>query len=327
MLADRVDPRAVRDLVESFPAPRSRLHRPDAMAAMDRLVLEGFRSRGWTADIRPFEFRDAAGYEDLGTLRHGRWGPTTYGHLAGANVVASRAAASNETVVVVAHHDTPRDLPGADDNGAAIAVLLELARLLSADAFARRVVLAAVDMEEIGLFGSRVLVDELMREGPVVAALTMDTMAYSDGRPGSQLLPPGFGLLFPRVVARLRRDGLRANWTGILYRGSSRAIAERVGRELEAVAGPGSAVLLRDPADLPLVGRPLQATLPMVREFARSDHRSFWNAGIPAVVLTDTTYFRNPHYHELTDRPDTLDYDRVAAITLALAATVRELAA
>ncbi|TAJ99560.1 MAG: M28 family peptidase [Chloroflexota bacterium] len=64
----------------------------------------------------------------------------------------------------------------------------------------------------------------------------------------------------------------------------------------------------------------------MVRQFARSDHLSFWNAGIPAVVLTDTTFFRNPHYHEASDLPDTLDYDRLAAIADALAGVVRRLA-
>ena len=162
--------------------------------------------------------------------------------------------------------------------------------------------------------------------GPWYGAITMDTVAYTDSRPGSQMLPPGLGLLYPRTVRRLRRGGMRGTWTGIIHRGSSRAIADAVSAELDHREGPGTAVLLRDPGDLPVVGPILRATVPMVRQFARSDHVSFWNAGIPAIVLTDTTFFRNPHYHERSDLPDTLDYQRLAVITMALAATVRRLA-
>jgi hypothetical protein len=34
-----------------------------------------------------------------------------------------------------------------------------------------------------------------------------------------------------------------------------------------------------------------------------SDHGSFWNEGYPAVMLTDTALFGNPHYHRPTDQP------------------------
>jgi hypothetical protein len=39
------------------------------------------------------------------------------------------------------------------------------------------------------------------------------------------------------------------------------------------------------------------------------------------MMLTDTASFRNPHYHRPSDRPDTLDYDRLTAVTIATAAT------
>lgn len=317
----------LRRLVESMPAPRSRLHSPSSMAAMDDLVLSGFREAGWDAAIESFEFVDAAGYEDLGTLRRGRWGPVVYPRVSGANVIARRdGSGSSETLAIVAHHDTPRDLPGADDNSAAVAVLMELARILAGDRFAVRVVLAVVDMEEIGMFGSRALVDQLRPLGPIRGAITMDTIAYVDRRPGSQLLPPGIGLLYPGLVRSLRRRGMRGDWTGVIHRGSSRFLLDPIVEELRRRDGPAAAVALRDPGDLPLIGPPLRALLPMVRQFARSDHLSFWNAGIPAVVLTDTTFFRNPHYHEFTDLPESLDYERLASITDALAAAIRRLA-
>ena len=39
----------------------------------------------------------------------------------------------------------------------------------------------------------------------------------------------------------------------------------------------------------------------------RSDHAAFWHHGYPAVMLTDTADFRNPHYHRPTDTLETLN--------------------
>lgn len=326
--ANDVAPGRLRALVEALPPRRSRLHVPDAIERADAIIADHFAAHGWSTSPVPFEYRDVDGYEDVGTLRRGRWGPTRYGHVAGLNIVAVREGEhARDAVVVLAHHDTPRDLPGADDNAAGVAVILELARILGGESFGRTIVLAAVDMEEIGMFGSRALVEQLERERRVVGAVVFDTIAYTDNRPNTQWLPPGIGLLYPRLVRKLRRRGMRGNWTAILYRGFSRHLASAVGQALEDRIGAEKVVLLRDPGDLPIVGRLLRATLPMVRQFGRSDHMSFWDAAIPAIVVTDTTFFRNPHYHELTDLPETLDYERLAAITAATASAVRRLAA
>ena len=55
----------------------------------------------------------------------------------------------------------------------------------------------------------------------------------------------------------------------------------------------------------------------------RSDHAPFWEKGIPAAMLTDTAEFRNPHYHQTTDTPDTLDYDFMAEVAKAVVGTIR----
>ena len=54
----------------------------------------------------------------------------------------------------------------------------------------------------------------------------------------------------------------------------------------------------------------------------RGDHAPFWMAGIPAIMITDTANFRNPHYHRPTDTADTLDYDFMGDVTRALIATL-----
>jgi Zn-dependent M28 family amino/carboxypeptidase len=58
----------------------------------------------------------------------------------------------------------------------------------------------------------------------------------------------------------------------------------------------------------------------------RSDHRSFWEAGYPAVMVTDTAFHRNPRYHTPDDTPDTLDYRRMAEVVRGVEAAVRAVA-
>jgi hypothetical protein len=50
-----------------------------------------------------------------------------------------------------------------------------------------------------------------------------------------------------------------------------------------------------------------------------SDHWSFWEQNYPAVMVTDTAFFRYPHYHEPTDTPDRLNYPRMAEVVTGLA--------
>jgi hypothetical protein len=57
-----------------------------------------------------------------------------------------------------------------------------------------------------------------------------------------------------------------------------------------------------------------------------SDNSSFWDQGYPALMLTDTSFLRNPHYHLPTDTPGTLDYPRMAQITLGVAGAIARLA-
>jgi hypothetical protein len=40
-----------------------------------------------------------------------------------------------------------------------------------------------------------------------------------------------------------------------------------------------------------------------------SDHAPFWDAGYKAMMITDTSFMRNPHYHKSSDRLETLDLE------------------
>jgi hypothetical protein len=150
-------------------------------------------------------------------------------------------------------------------------------------------------------------------------------MAFSATAPHTQRVPKGLALLYPSQASRIKRREFRGDWTAVLYRQSSLDIARDFGGALVHTAGPGMAMLLRDLGETPLIG-PLTRAIPLVAQFSRSDHLSFWQAGIPAILVTDTANFRNPNYHLPTDTPDTLDYPRVAAIVEATAIAVAKMA-
>ena len=296
------------------------------MARTDELLLAAWREAGWRTGRQRLRLRDVdARLDHPGASDRGAYPRHTYEALEGVNLVAIGEGASDEAVVVVAHHDTVRDSPGADDNGSGLAALLELAALLGGRRFRRTVILAAPDFEEIGLIGSRSLVRWLRSRYRVRAAVVFDPIGYMDPTPGSQLVPAGIDRLYPGQVARLDARGRAGDSVVAIHRGISTDLVREWARCLAATLGPDRILMLRDPLDLPLVG-PALALLPVARNFSRSDHVRFWLAGIPAIQVTDTANFRNPHYHRASDTPETLDYPTLAAIIAATALLTERLA-
>lgn len=314
--------------VENFPAPRNRLHSPDAMAQADEMIMQGFRDAGWMAEQRPFELTNVMGNLDYGAgLLPAGVIPALYPQLNGINILAIKEGlSSTEAIVVGAHHDTIRDSPGADDNTASVAALLELARVLAPYDFAKTVVLAAIDMEEINFFGSRELVREFLRERKIECAIIYETMSYTTTEPGSQKVPPRIGYLYPGQMRKFKNRQFVGDWTLILYREFASSVARYFAEGLAYTANPQVPLMMRDPLDIPLFGSVVRRLIPSVNAFGRSDHISFWEAGIPAIMISDTADLRNPHYHEPTDTPDTLDYERLATIVGATAVAIARVA-
>jgi hypothetical protein len=315
-----VDTGRLQRQLESFPGPRNRVHFPAAATVTEELLTALFRQAGWQARRQSFEVRETA-------AEYGRAVTRLFPDATGTNVIAEKPGASGDGLVVVgAHHDTLPHTPGADDNGAGLVALVELARLLADRSLRHTVALVAFDFEEIGFHGARAFVRGLPPDQRVLGAVVYETMAYTSAAAGSQRVPPGMGLLFPRQVRRIRQRGHVGDWTAVIYRAQAEALAVRLAQALVAQEGPDTAMILRDPVDLPVAGRVLKWAFPPVRNFSRSDHIPFWRRGLPAVQLTDTANFRNPHYHLPTDTPDTIDYDRLAAIIAATLVVVEELA-
>lgn len=211
-------------------------------------------------------------------------------------------------LVVGAHYDTVLETPGADDNASAVAALLELARWigprLGAAPTSARLHLAAYDMEEAGFVGSAIHCKEIGRSGTELRGMiSLEMLGFTNHQPGSQNLPPQLIGLYPDV----------ANFIGVCANETSRSLLEAV------VAG------MKTIRDLPVefIAVPgCGESLPPVR---LSDHSPFWDHGFPALMITDTSFMRNPHYHQPTDRPDTLDYLFLARVTAGVCEAVRRL--
>lgn len=224
-------------------------------------------------------------------------------HLQGAfdNIVAVSGEEEGPFLLLGAHYDSVPGTPGADDNASAVAVCLECARLLREHEIGSTMIVL-FNREEDGLLGSREFVDQ--SAGLIEEAHIFEMVGFCNRAPGSQRMPPGLpGVIAPRV----------GDFLGLLANRHSNAIAENL-LALAATYVPAFPVLA------------LKIYLGIEKYFGhllRSDHAPFWEAGIASIMWTDTSEFRNPHYHLVSDTPDTLDYGFLSKVTqLALARAV-----
>jgi Zn-dependent M28 family amino/carboxypeptidase len=239
----------------------------------------------------------------LGLLQGFGYTPSLQG--AYDNIVASSGPAGEAPYLLLgAHYDSVPGTPGADDNASAVAVCLECARLLKEHDLGPTLIVL-FNREEDGLLGSRDFVTHLAADPRWVVgeAHVFEMVGFCTRAAGSQRVPPGLpGVIAPDV----------GDFLALLANRRSNAIAEDL-LTLAATYVPQPPVLA------------LKIYLGVERYFShllRSDHAPFWEAGIPAVMWTDTSEFRNPHYHLASDTPDTLDYaflSRVAQLALARA--------
>jgi len=85
-------------------------------------------------------------------------------------------AGRSEAIALAAHYDTTRAAaaPGAGDDGAAVAALLEVARVLASDPPRHDVIFLITDGEEMGLLGARAFVKEQPWRGDVAVVLNFE---------------------------------------------------------------------------------------------------------------------------------------------------------
>lgn len=208
---------------------------------------------------------------------------------------------SKPRVVVGAHYDScmidAGENPGADDNASGVAGLFGVARLLQQERPTEVCVeLVAYSSEEPPFFGTRDMGSyrhaELLKQenARVKGVLVLEMIGYFSDEPGSQQYPTSlFKAVYPSV----------GNFIAIVGGVPDRDLIATCKKAMQ-----GS-------APLPVISTCLPRSMGSVH---LSDHRNYWPFGYSSVMITDTSFYRNPHYHRASDTWDTLDYVRMAHV-------------
>ncbi len=221
---------------------------------------------------------------------------TVHSHYRDSRNVLVRVEGRNKrTIIVGAHYDSHDSNPGADDNASGTAALLEIARILSEKPPENTVILAFYANEEPPHFqtetmGSVVHADSVK---DIDLMISLEMLGFYKTSAGSQHYPPVLSLFYPDV----------ADFVAVVGLLEDRGVVEDLTAHLRK-------------ADMKTYGLSSPAFLPVV---GFSDHWSYWQHKIPAVMVTDTAFFRNDNYHRVSDTADTLDYRRMARVTAAVA--------
>ena len=231
--------------------------------------------------------------------------PSASRHTFDSGVNIECEVRGNEEIIIVgAHYDTVSGSPGADDNASGVAAMLVIAQRLTSEAPKRTIRFVAFANEEPPFFdtpqmGSLRYAQRCHDRGEkIVAMLSLETIGFFNDAPQSQTYPSMLSLVYPST----------ANFIAFVSNLRSRALLHRCVKRFSGV---------------PIVSGALPEFIAGV---AWSDQYAFWKFGYPAVMVTDTALFRNPHYHSATDTPGTLDYDRLGRVVGGLTSVVVDLA-
>jgi Zn-dependent M28 family amino/carboxypeptidase len=222
------------------------------------------------------------------------------------NIVGVIRGSGQGVVVVGAHYDACGPLPGADDNASGVAVLIETARLLAHSSPGATIELVAYPNEEPPFFrtpmmGSYVHAGSLIRDN-VRAMVSLEMLGYYSDAQDSQHYPLGaMKLLYPRrgdFVAVIGDMGMTA-----LVRRFKSAMQPHTSVPVWSMNAPR-----------------------FVEGIDYSDHQSYRALDMPAIMVTDTAFFRNLAYHTAEDTPGRLDYARMAEVAAGVASALSDIA-
>jgi Zn-dependent M28 family amino/carboxypeptidase len=225
------------------------------------------------------------------------------------NVICSFGPETGERIIVGAHYDVQGDQPGADDNASGVAGILELSRLVRSQKkeLTCRIDFVAYTLEE-GQFprhliarhyGSYIHARSLAQAGISVRAMIgLEMIGYFSDRLHSQKYP----LFFMRWFYPDK-----GNFIAVVGKWGQGSLVQKVKKSLAALS------------QVPVESLTAMSFVPGV---SFSDHQSYWKFNYPAVMITDSAFYRNRNYHKPGDTPDTLDYDRMAEVVKGLYWTI-----
>ncbi len=274
------------------------LRRTVASLPFDRNPNEGYPGLEQTAHYIREEFLKLGldVYEDTF-----QWEGKSY-----KNIVAEKKGRTSpdEILILGAHYDTIPGSPGADDNASAVAVLLETARNMQTFSLERTVRWIAFTLEEYGYIGSDHYVKSLKkRNEKIVGMISLEMVGFTGPR---QNYPP---YLDPKLYPRV------GDFIAIVGNQRSQKLLERVCRSFKT-----------NVPELPLEFLTVPGNGERMDEIRLSDHSTFWDEGFAALLVTDTSFLRNPNYHLPSDRIETLNFEFMRNVATGIYCSVVELA-
>lgn len=216
------------------------------------------------------------------------------------NVSALYKGKSEERIIIGAHYDVCGDQPGADDNASAVAGMLETARLIQEyqqkEKLNYTLEFVGYCLEEPPFFGteemgSAVHARQMVNEKvPVKYMIAYEMIGYFSDAPNSQNFPdPALKSMFPST----------GNFVVIAGHSSQKEVAATLATRIQAHC------------TTPV----FPVAFPVTDGLANlSDHRNYSKHGYNAVMVNNTSFLRNPHYHMPTDTIDTLDFDKMGDV-------------
>jgi hypothetical protein len=269
-----------RDRLRQHVAELARIPRPAGSTALEaarEYVSTHLAAAGWNLHRHAFRAVSEAG-----------------ARLEGINLICTfddQPASGGPRFCVGAHLDSRDETPGADDNATAVAALLEIARLMPSlwPANAKlELELVVFDLEEHGMLGGAEHARlSKLRPMELAGMVSLEMLGYCDHRPDSQQLPRQLKGLYPDT----------GNFIAVIGNQNSHRLVEVF------VAG------MRRTPELPVEWLTVPANGEFLQATRLSDHSPFWDAGYPALMITDTSFLRNPHYHLASDTLETLDME------------------
>lgn len=261
--------------------------RPAALAAAAAYIRDAWTAQGFDVRAQTYAVGDV--------------------ECANLEVSVAGGAEPEEIVLLGAHYDSVLGSPGANDNASGVAAVLEIGRLLKDAHPARTLRLVAFVNEEPPFFywgemGSRVYARAARRRGDRIRMMmSLEMLGCYSERPGSQRYPPVFRWFYPD----------RGNFIAFVSNLRSRHALRETVRAFRANS------------DFPCESL---ATLSIVPGVSWSDQLSFWRERYPALMVTDTAFYRYPQYHTADDTPDRVRYPEMARVVAGLARAAAALA-
>jgi len=214
------------------------------------------------------------------------------------NVIASFNPKKKKRLIVGAHYDVYGEFPGADDNASAVAGLLETSRLLDIHKpeLDYRIDFVAYCLEEPPFFGTSEMGSAVPsthlfdKKIEILGMLCFEMIGYFSEEPNSQDYPiSGMDTIYPN----------KGNFIIVAGKNEQEDFGQKIAMNIQQNSNIET-IFIADPRLDELLGL--------------SDHFNYWKYGFNAVMINDTSFMRNPNYHQSSDTIDTLDFDKMAEV-------------